>query len=281
MFLPLITAIPKAVLCSVQNANPRKDTVTNYPSIEEAIKDILACAPQIIAFGEIHPDPGFTYKSTKARFAESVLPQLAASGIRDLVIEQILIDPSIEAEINLFYSTGCDINGKNTPTLANNINFIDRKDLIYMLKRCKELGIRIHAGGMSIAQANETTKHPNFSKKITLRDRARKYSGKAIQAKINQLLRLSPKLRFAVYGGLIHNNISDSSDFLNDGTNFGRNLSKRLRKRYFEVDLLPPQEKEMINNFGKVRDWEKLIPEKGAASVNRNQTRIIFFPETN
>jgi hypothetical protein len=276
MLIQLLPAPPRSALSAIDKSK-NQDLIANYPNLEAAIKEILDLKPQVIAFGEIHPDPGFTYKSTKARFTESILPLLAANGLRDLVIEQILTDPKIEAELKHFYDTGCEIDEKNTPTLLNNIKYSDKQDLIKMIKKCRALGIRVHAGGMTIAQADETIKHADFSNKITLRDKARKFTGKAMKTAINKLLRTNPKMRFAIYGGLIHNNIADNNPFLTDGTNFGRALSKRLGKGYFEIDLLPSQEKETIDTFGKIKNWEKLIPVNGVTCIKRNQTRIIFF----
>lgn len=281
MILPLITAIPRAVLCGAQNLNSRKDVVINYPSIEEAIKDILICEPQVIAFGEIHPDPGFAYKSTKARFTENVLYLLASSGIRDLIVEQILNDPKIEAELKYFYDSGCEIDKKNTPTLVDNIKYSDKQDLINMLKRCRELRIRVHSGGMTINQAKMTIKRADFVENNELKKKARILTGKATKSKITYLLSSAPGSRFAIYGGIIHNNRAPINNQKSDGTYFGYYLSGILREKYFEVDLVAPQEGAIVGKLIDITNWRAHVPKKGATIVKRGNTQTIFFPSGN
>jgi hypothetical protein len=276
MFLPLITAIPKAVLCGAQNVNPRKDFVTNYPSIEEAIKDILACNPQVIAFGEIHPDPGFTYKSTKARFAKEILPSLAKSGIKDLVLEHVLSDPQIESELKCFFSSKCELSEKDTPVLFNNIKYSDKQDLVILLYRCRELGIRVHAGGMTIAEADETTKNPKYSRHSNLNGKMMVYSGRATKRKIVSLLKINPKARLAIYGGIRHNNCRDSSEYIANEVNFGNVLFRKLGKKYVEVDILPKEEKDAINSFAGIKNWRNYIPSSGINLLIIGQKHTIF-----
>jgi len=251
------------------------ETTTHYDSISAAIQPILASHPQVVAFGEIHPEMGFAYRSTKAYFTEEVLPALAADGIKDLVLEQILSDPAIEAELEKFYSSGCEINAENTPQLWQYTNYSDRQDLYRMLQKCRELGIKVHPGGMTAAQAEETVRAFDYTANQALKLKALIYNGQATRSRIDSLLQQDPERRMAVFGGLIHNNLIDGS---NDGTNFGKYLAERFGQSYFEVDLLSPQNESAMDNFGQVSNWRELIPQNGVNLLDRGQTRIIVLP---
>ena len=230
----------------------------------------------MVAFGEIHPEVGFTHRSTKSYFTEEVLPALASEGIKDLVLEQILTDPAIEAEIEKFYSSGCEINAEDTPQLWQYTNYSDRQDLYRMLHKCRELGIRVRAGGMTIAQAEETVRAFDYTANQGLKLKALIYNGQATRAGIDSLLQQDPERRLAVFGGLIHNNLNDGSD---DGTNFGEYLAERFGQGYIEVDLLSPQNESAMDNFGQVSNWRELIPLNGVNLLDRGQTLIILFPQ--
>lgn len=144
-----------------------------------------------------------------------------------------------------------------------------------MLQKCRELGIKVHPGGMTAAQAEETVRAFDYTANQALKLKALIYNGQATRSRIDSLLQQDPERRMAVFGGLIHNNLIDGS---NDGTNFGKYLAERFGQSYFEVDLLSPQNESAMDNFGQVSNWRELIPQNGVNLLDRGQTRIIVLP---
>jgi len=259
-------------------SSPSTGTVTNYPSLSAAVQPILAQHPQVIAFGEFHPEWGFTYQSTIARFTEEVLPQLATEGICHLLFERILTDPVIEAELETFYSTNCEIDQEHTPTLLKYIEYADQQDVIKLLKKARELGIRIHPGGMSIEQALETIKNENYLNSSALRARAACYAGIALKNAVKNLLGQNQEIRLAVYSGLPHNNINPLPGQVENGINFGQELSQTLGEKYIEVDLVLPVDNTTVDLFVRIPNWRDYIPPEGVTAVQNGRSYTLFFP---
>jgi hypothetical protein len=277
---PLLFFAPDPVVSAAAASQKKdQDVVVQHPSLGEAVLETIKQNPRVIAFGEIHPKEGFKHKSTKARFAEEVPPVLASNGIKVLILEHVLSDPMIKAELKRFFAYKSEINAGETPVLWEYSSYHDRDDFVAILYQCRKLGIRVLAGGMTLKQADATTRHPQFNKNIDLQIRARQYTGKATAAAALKALKADRGARFAIYGGIIHNNIIESPALVRDGTNFGQTLARRLGRGYFEVDLFHPQDSDMIDGYGRVNNWRALVPSKGVTSIQRAQTRILLFSE--
>ncbi|HTY13082.1 MAG TPA: hypothetical protein VMD02_02720, partial [Candidatus Omnitrophota bacterium] len=177
MILSTTCVIPKVFLQAVIAAADPPEVATKYASTRDAAKALLAEKPKVVAFGEVHPKWDFNYKSTKARFAESIVPELAASGIKDLVVEQISDDPAIGRELERYFTGKCELNEKEMPNFFADIDISDKADLLLMIKKCKESGIRVHAGGMTLAQETETVKQTDYSENLELKKKAMRYNG--------------------------------------------------------------------------------------------------------
>jgi hypothetical protein len=270
---PLLLLAPDPVVTAAASQKASEpETVTRYPSVGVAVKEVLKRKPQVIGFGEIHPEEGFDYKSTKAVFTDEVLPIMAAKGFRILVLEHLLNDPRIETELKLFYSRKIELNEKQAPIIWGNSNYTDKGDFIRILYRCRSLGIRVHPGGMTVPEANETTKNPSYKQDAELVQKAENHNNKGLIRSIDDLLKKNPKIRLAFYGGIDHNDRKNNGK---DGA--GHYAARRLAKRYFEVDLIAACEKKVIDQKVEVRNWERISPQNGAAAVDRGNSRIIFF----
>ncbi|MFH1361528.1 MAG: hypothetical protein ABIH69_02600, partial [bacterium] len=67
--------------------------VSHYVSAADFVeRAVLPINPRVVAWGEIHPDPGSTYTPTITRFAREILPTIAASGRNRLIIESLPSD---------------------------------------------------------------------------------------------------------------------------------------------------------------------------------------------
>lgn len=263
---------------------PPPETPVHYDSTAAAIRDLLDDAdPRVIAFGEFHPcadPPG--YKTAKAYFAEEVLPVLKDEGITDLIIEQILNDPAIIAELDAFYIDKTLVIGEtSTPTLWKTFKFyINQQDLINILNKARELGIRVHPGGMTLEQAAETIHNPCYDRSIDLHFRAWSYTESAGKAAADRLLEGGG--RFAIYGGSKHHNyVSCRIGEREGGTNYGEYLAGRLNGDYMEIEIFPvdglrTQNPNILEFFG-VSNWQELVPEAGVNLLNRGQSHILII----
>lgn len=258
------------------------ETPVHYDSTAEAVRALLDDSdPRIIAFGEFHPcadPPG--YKTAKAYFAEEVLPVLKDEGITDLIIEQILNDPAIVAELDAFYKDITMVIGETTtPTLWKTFKFyINQQDLINILNKARELGIRVRPGGMTLEQAAETIHNPNYNTELSLR--AWNYTESAGRAAVDGLL--EGEGRFAIYGGAKHHNfVSSRIREREGGTNYGEYLAGRLNDDYMEVEIFPAdglgtQSAATLELLG-IQNWRQFRPETGVNLVDRGRSHILII----
>lgn len=260
--------------------SPPAETATHYPSLAEAVQPILALHPQVIAFGEFHPSNGYDYRTAKVAFAEEILPLLAQEGIKNLIIEQILNDPMIISELDRFYKTG-KLGADATPLLWSTFeHYTDRDDLIKILIAARKLGIRIHPGGMTLAQAQETIFRDNWCCNSEIQLRGWHYAEQAARSQIKNLLKEG--VRFAIYNGVKHHNlVAEHVTEAEGGTNYGEYLSQTLGNKYSEVELYPvgglETLPEHILKMWGVPDWEELIPEKGVNLIERSSGHILIY----
>jgi len=263
---------------------PSAETPVHYDSTAAAVRALLADAdPRVIAFGEFHPctDPP-AYTTAKAYFAEEVLPALKDEGIMDLIVEQILNDPAIIAELDAFYNDSTlAISQTTTPTLWRTFEFyIDRQDLISLLNKARELGIRVHPGGMTLAQAAETIHNPRYNHSTELHLRAWDYTDAAGRAAVDRFLEGTG--RVAIYNGAKHHNLISPRILENEGgTNYGEYLSQRLGQDYMEVELYPVDGLRALTPFSQeyhgVPNLQELIPETGVNLLDRGQSHILLI----
>ena len=268
---------------------PSAETPVHYDSTAAAVRALLADAdPRVIAFGEFHPctDPP-AYTTAKAYFAEEVLPALKDEGIMDLIVEQILNDPAIIAELDAFYNDSTlAISQTTTPTLWKTFEYyIDRQDLIKMLNKARELGIRVHPGGMTLAQAAETIHNSEYnSSNRALRDelhlRAWNYTDAAGRAAVDHFLEGTG--RVAIYNGAKHHNLISPRIFESEGgTNYGEYLSQRLGQDYMEVELYPVDGLRTLTPFRQeyhgVPNLQEVTPENGVNLLDRGQSHILLI----
>jgi erythromycin esterase-like protein len=265
------------------------ETPVHYDSTAAAVRALLDDAdPRVLAFGEFHPctDPP-AYKTAKAYFAEEVLQVLKDEGIMDLIIEQILNDPAIIAELDAFYNDNTLAIGQTTtPTLWRTFEFYtDRQDLINLLNKARELGIRVHPGGMTLAQAAETIHNSEYnSSNRALRDelhlRAWNYTDAAGRAAVDHFLEGTG--RVAIYNGAKHHNLISPRIFESEGgTNYGEYLSQRLGQDYMEVELYPVDGLRTLTPFRQeyhgVPNLQEVTPENGVNLLNRGQSHILLI----
>lgn len=266
------------------------ETPVHYDSTAAAMRELLADAdPRVIAFGEFHPCTDHpAYKTAKAYFTEEVLPVLKDEGIVDLIVEQILNDPSIIRELDAFYADNTLAIGQTTtPTLWRTFEFyLDRQDLIKLLNKAREKGIRVHPGGMTLAQAAETIHNPEYfgsnrELRNELRLRAWNYTEAAGKAAADQLLQ-EEGCRFAIYGGSKHHNYVSSRIAEREGeTNYGEYLTGRLNDNYMEIELFPADgirtHSSATIDFLGLSNWQTLAPESGVNVVERGQSHILII----
>ncbi|MBI5699715.1 hypothetical protein HZC35_05340 [Candidatus Saganbacteria bacterium] len=271
-------------LAMKQATTPPSETPVHYDSTAAAVRDLLDDAdPRVIAFGEFHPcsdPPG--YKTAKAYFAEEVLPVLKDEGITDLIIEQILNDPAIIAELDAFYEDKTMVIGETTtPTLWKTFKFyINQQDLINILNRARELGIRVHPGGMTLEQAAETIHNSNYQHSIELKLRSWNYTESAGRAAVDRLL--EGEGRFAIYGGAKHHNfVSSRIRECEGGTNYGEYLAGRLTDNYIEIELFPADglatQSAIVLELLEMQNWQRLRPETGVNRIDRESTHVLII----
>jgi hypothetical protein len=254
-----------AVYCSrLKQAAPS----THFQSAGEVLEEILAEEPQVVAFGEIHPQS--LGQSITGIFTDEILPALAEGGITELVLEALFYDPTIEQDLVIFYKTG-RLNEKETPALLANIELYTDEDLIKsLLFKARELGIRVHPGGLSRETAQATIFRPDFSTRDELRLRAQSEITQNILHKINHLL--DQGRRVAVFSGRRHNDIHPTPADSVNGVNFGTFLQERLGNAYFEVDLMRGN-----NIRSPIRPED--VPQDGVNIFQEDNSYTLVFPQ--
>ncbi len=162
---------------------------------QELLDAILKDLPQVLAVGEAHPDASDPI-TTARLFADRILPLLKVRyGYDVLVLELVTADlPSAELDYYMEYGI---VDDERTPSLSASARMLKGKsseDLLYILKRCGELGIDVRGGSPSLNDIM-TRNGPDFAYEI--RDR----SAQAIEA-----ASMSGH-KVIWYGGFIHNDI--------------------------------------------------------------------------
>lgn len=247
---------------------PQPEGFLRFLSADEVIEDILVSEPQVIAFGEIHPqNPS---QSVTGIFVQDILPALAEGGITELVLEALFYDPAIEADLEKFYKTG-RLNEKETPALLVNINlWVDAEQFKAILRQARELGIRIHPSGLSRKTANATIFLSDFSARDDLRLWATGEITRHSLAQIDLLLRRGR--RVAVYSGRRHNDIHPSPADQANGVNYGAGLAARLGEAYVEVDL-------MRGNNIRSPIVPEDVPAEGVNVLQDGNSYTLVFPQ--
>jgi len=221
-----------------------------------------------VAFGEIHPQS--PAQSITGIFTSEILPALAEGGITELVLEALFYDPTIEQDLVIFYKTG-QLNEKETPALLANIELYTDADLIKsLLLKARELGIRVHPGGLSRETAQATIFQRDFSRREDLRLRAQGEITQNILHKINHLLEQGR--RVAVFSGRRHNDIHPTPADSVNGVNFGTFLQERLGNAYFEVDLMRGN-----NIRSPIRPED--VPQDGVNIFQEDNSYTLVFPQ--
>lgn len=241
----MITGIPLLMDPIVRPKPAPKDSCNPNTDCDptEVVAGILnKYHPRLIAFGEIHMPcnsnqlPGA--KSTMEIFTESIMPELEKHNIKDLVIEFILGDQYIEAELNHFYSPNGSINQQNTPYLfALSSDICTFQGIKELLIKSKALGIRVHGGGPTYAEINSPEiQHELMRYELMISQLTPKLDQlitKKLEEKIRQVM-ASPEKNVASYGGALHNDIDPGQ---NPKATFGWKFQRALGNRYVEVDL--------------------------------------------
>jgi hypothetical protein len=271
-----------------QDAQPTPETPVHYDSTAAAVRALLADAdPRVIAFGEFHPctDPP-AYKTAKAYFAEEVLPVLKEEGITDLIVEQILNDPKIIEELDAFYNDKTlAIGPLTTPTLWHTFGYyVHKEDLINLLNKARDLGIRLIPGGMTHEEADKTIHRTDYQYRTDLRLLAWNYTEIAVKAAIDQLL--EGEGRFAIYGGSKHHNyVSSRIGEREGGTNYGEYLAGRLNDDYMEIELFPVDGLRTQNpnnlDFLGMSNWQELAPSNGVNRIDQGLSHILMVAPSN
>jgi hypothetical protein len=267
------------------------EETTHFSSAGEAVGSVLADSdPRVIAFAEPHPQPDYRtnpYRTAKAYFTDEVLPVLQREGITDLIIEQIINDPAIENddpavedELDYFYRTG-RFGSISTPTLWRTIEkYADRWDLIHMLFRARDRGIRVHPGGITIAEAEKTIWRPDWGYNPETELLGWGYFEAGGRAAVDRLL--ATGRRFAIYNGTKHHaRLSDRITEEEGGTNYGEYLEQTLGDGYMEMEIYPAERLGTLSSYVidliGMNDWRELTPESGVNLLERGQSHILII----
>ncbi|MFA5113931.1 MAG: hypothetical protein WC529_06545 [Candidatus Margulisiibacteriota bacterium] len=268
-------------VCSAKNGGAGTGAVSHFTSVTEAVSSLLAeSAPQVIAFGEFHPQPGYDYRTAKAYFADEVIPLLAEEGITDLVVEQLLDEPIIATELAYFAETG-RIGTYSTPTLWRTIKrYVDQADLLRIITTARRYGIRVHPGGMTEAQAAETIWRADWYSDRTVQLTGWQYAEEAGRRTADRLMQAG--VRFAVYNGFRHHAAHAGQIAAEEGgSNYGAYLARTLGESYVEVELFPAGGLRTLGqnslDFLGLGDWAELAPAGGVNLIER-QTGSILIP---
>lgn len=199
-----------------------------FASASDAFAFVLAERPRVLAIGEAHAQAGGpSSRSTARRFAEDLLPQLAAQAT-DLVLELWVADGrcgKVEKRVAERQHT------ITAPQAASN-----QGEFVELGRRAQALGIRPQAlvptceqyDSIAAAGTEDIETMLRMIKAVTQRD---------IEGLLAQR---APERMLVAYGGALHNDLEPRAGF--EDFSFGPELSRATSDRYVELDLIVPEQ---------------------------------------
>jgi len=254
--------------------------VTHYASATIFVeREVLPFNPRLIAWGEIHQERGATYVPTVTRFAREILPGFARGGDENrLILEVVPSGQRVAVELDRFFhqQPPIELSQANTPLLWEAIQGEDMEGYILLFNEARRLGIEIIGGGLSISEAERTTRQPDFENNNELqRLAARLITVRMRQAAVAQL-RQHPRARVQMYGGAGHNNRRASAYDNVRQRNFGQYFARWLGDRYLAVDLVLPYRQEVARTL---TDRIDLVPQRGVTVITNELGSIsVLYP---
>jgi len=212
-------------LSTVAGAEPE---VTSYDSPAAAVRALVAATkPRVVAFGELHELKSATVARSSLRaFTEELVDELARAGAGDLIVET--------------WVTAGDCGKSETTAVAAVEKTTDRpasteSELVTLLKRAKGAGLAPQI--LQLSCAEYASLQPDGKLDAV---RLLQLVNDKLRERIVALLGKRPPARpIVVYGGALHNDLYPIAALA--PYTFGRDVARRTRDRYLEIDLYVPE----------------------------------------
>jgi hypothetical protein len=228
---------------------PLEPTFWLYPSVDEALQQVLAKRPQIIGFGEVHQRIGHArVQPAIQRFTEQLFGRLAPLA-SDLIVETWITQGNCgkhEAKV-------VEQVERTTERPASTENHV-----VTLLRQAKQAGVQPHILTVGCAEYGALLggDEVDFEKLLALvtdhlrakveeviarrQDHARQVPGAAL-AKADRAAsaRAAKRDLLVVYGGALHNDLFPPEGL--ERYSYALLLDAPLRERYLELDLYVPE----------------------------------------
>lgn len=215
--------------------------------------------------GQIDPVYNFAYTHRLSRtersaveiFARTIIPQMAARGYHDLVLEIFPCGGPIEAELVKFNLLG--MIGATMHSFFDNL--CDKESFQLLLDQARTYGIRLHAGGVDFDNVNQTIWHPDFRTNSWRLRTARAEIVENTGNRVQELILQGQKV-FSLNSGL-NNDLYPQRN----RRSFTEPLDNEFPGRIIEIDLVIP-ELTFRQNGAKTLplspncDWARFIPQR-------------------
>lgn len=264
-----LAAGPAAKAVKAPAAKAPAPPVKVVDSVADAIKDILARKPRVIAFGEVHQTTRtVAVESSVQRFTNQILPVLARAS-SDLVVETWITDGECgekeKAAVKEIEKTT-----ERPPQTEN--------EVVTLIRRAKELGAEPHILKLTCQDYDAVHPDGGVDYDVQLRMTSSKLEGQ-IDAALGRKGG-DPARAVAVYGGALHNDLYPTPE--EAPWTFGRSVSAKVGGRYVEVDLYVPEYIEGIERL-TAQPWYAAYrraaqPGKAAVVQRGEGSFIVVYP---
>ncbi|MFA6431390.1 MAG: hypothetical protein WCV91_03300 [Candidatus Margulisiibacteriota bacterium] len=291
----LLSQLGSQGIRAVQSPQPTPQPEELYFSCDssaEAIAEIIKREkPDHLAFGEYHPSalPQGTQRITMLEyFVEQLLPGLLNFGFKQLVLEGVYSDSSVDTNISHYLQGTIDLSeivgyfypedSVNVPGLTKTLRFALAQNMDPLRR------FRVFGGGLKsrdpevqLTYASGFVFLANPAKLTSLMQRVSQRMAEKVKL-LRSTKGQSP--RIITYGGAQHN---DKAKVTKEK---GISLWEYKLKPYTEVDLMPVEalrRTDLQGLYPEYKRWSNslaVLPQKGKVTlVKRGESYTIIFPE--
>ena len=212
------------------------------PSVTEAVKELLAQNPRVVAFGEIHQTTAsLRVPSSLKHFTEELLAVVAPRA-SDLVVETWVTEGKCGR-------TETAVLAEVRKTTERPVQTED--EVVTLIKSAKAAGVKPHILSVSCKEYENIYQ----GKDGVDYDALLRMTSEKLEAGIREVLgkpgRNDPRA-VVVYGGALHNDLVPAEGL--STYTFGESVSKTVGGKYLEIDLYVPEYVEKQKNL-RAEPW--------------------------
>jgi len=240
------------------------------PSVAEALTELLAKKPRVVAFGEIHQTTARLGVPSSLKHFSDELMAVVAPRASDLVVETWVTEGKC---------------GKTEKVVLAEVKKTTERpqqtedEVVTLLKRAKAAGVKPHILSVSCKEYEAIYQ----GKQGVDYDALLRMTSDKLEAGIREVLGKpgrDDQRAIVVYGGALHNDLVPAEGLA--PYTFGESVSKSVGGKYLEVDLYVPEYVETQKNL-KAEAWYRAYkkaarPGQAVLIERRLDSYVIVFP---